>query len=222
MVGKSSKRKMTSASEHEGHAEHEAGGPGRPRSGHAGDTAAAVALVALAVLAAGCGGSDRTGTAGSASSGRDGLLASKTSPNGVMVRDLAYSGCMRNHGVPDFPDPTAVPGGGVAFQINGGPGSDLNHNNPRFEAAEQACHDVLPGGDQAPPAPTQKIAAEVKWAHCLRAHGVPGFPDPNVEGAFDSSRFDDSSAAFRSASDACKSVEPTGPVSAVPGQGGAS
>ena len=45
----------------------------------------------------------------------------------------------------------------------------------------------------------------------MRAHGLPGFPDPNSEGAFDSSRFDENSPAFQTASNACKSLQPTGP-----------
>ena len=124
-----------------------------------------------------------------------------------------------SHGVPDFPDPTPSPGGGFGFQINGGPGSDLAPNNPTFKAAEQACRSLLPGQGQARPVPGQKIAAEVKWAGCMRSHGLPCFPDPNAQGAFDSSRFDDTSPAFQTASKACKSLEPTGPMSAVPGHG---
>ncbi len=127
--------------------------------------------------------------------------------------------CMRSHGVSDFPDPTPSQGGGVAFQITGGPGSDLNHENPRFKAAGQACQSLLAGGGQPAPLSAQKIAAEVEWARCMRTHGVPGFPDPNAQGAFDSSRFDDTSPAFQTASRACASVEPTGPVAAVPGHG---
>jgi hypothetical protein len=134
-----------------------------------------------------------------------------------MVQALAYSRCMRSHHVSDFPDPTPIPGGGVGFQISAGPGSDLNHNSPRFEAADQACRSLAPGGEQPPARPAQALAAEVKWAKCMRSHGLPGFPDPNAEGAFDSSRFDDSSPAFQTAGKACKAVEPTGPISAVPG-----
>ena len=86
-------------------------------------------------------------------------------------------------------------------------------------AADQACQSLLPGGGQAPPLSAQKLAAEVKWAQCMRAHGLPGFPDPNAQGAFDSSRFDHSSPAFQTANKACKALEPTGPISAVPGNG---
>jgi hypothetical protein len=126
---------------------------------------------------------------------------------------------MRSHGVSDFPDPTTPEGGGVAFQLKGGPGSDLNQNNPTFKAARQACRGLLPGRQQAPSMPAPNIAAELTWARCLRSHGVPSFPDPNNQGAFDSSKFDPNSPAFRSASNACKSLQPTGAVSAVPGRG---
>jgi hypothetical protein len=136
-----------------------------------------------------------------------------------MAQAVVYARCMRSHSVSDCPDPIASPGGGVAFQINGGPGSDLNHNNPRFKAADEACQSLFPGGGQSPPPPGQKIAAEVKWALCMRSHGPPSFPEPNAQGAFDSSRFNDSSPAFQTASKACEALEPTGPISAVPGHG---
>jgi hypothetical protein len=113
---------------------------------------------------------------------------------------------MRSHGLSDFPDPTTSPGGGVAFQIDGGPGSDLSRNNPRFQAANQACRSLEPGGGQPPAQSATKIAAEVQWANCMRRHGLPSFPDPDSQGAFDSSKFDETTAAFRSASDACQSL----------------
>ena len=53
---------------------------------------------------------------------------------------LAFSICMRGHGIKDFPDPS---GGGI--QLHSGPGSDLNPNNPQFQAAQQACQKNLPG-----------------------------------------------------------------------------
>jgi hypothetical protein len=127
---------------------------------------------------------------------------------------------MRNHGIPDFPDPTTSPGGGVSFQINGGPGSDLNHNDAKFMAAGKACRALLPGAGQAQaPLSPKKITAEVIWARCMRSHGLPGFPDPNSQGAFDSSKFHENSPTFQTASKTCKSQQPTGPTPVVPGKG---
>jgi hypothetical protein len=194
---------MTSASDHEDHAEHVPRGPGR-RLSPIKWTAATAALFGLAVLGAGCGGPNGPGIAGSGSN---------------KAQFLAYARCMRSHGVSDFPDPTTPPGGGVAFSLHGGPGSDLNPNDPMFKAANQACRQLLPGGEQAPAPSVPKVAAELRWAHCLRSHGVPSFPDPNSHGAFDSGKFDSSSPAFQTAGKACDSLQPTGPISAVPGRG---
>ncbi len=166
-------------------------------------TAAIAALLGVALLAAGCGASNGQGIAGSGS---------------TKAQFLAYSRCMRSHGVSDFPDPTTPPGGGVAFSIDGGSGSELNPSNPTFKAANQACRALLPGGQQAPTALAPKIAAELRWARCMRSRGVPSFPDPNSQGAFDSAKLDDRSPAFQTASKACSSLQPTGPISAVPGR----
>jgi hypothetical protein len=66
--------------------------------------------------------------------------------------------------------------------------------------------------------PAQNITAELRWAGCLRSHGVPSFPDPNSRGVIDSGKFDPTSPAFQTASKTCASVQPTGPISAVPGR----
>jgi hypothetical protein len=195
---------MKSASNHEGHAQHLPRQPAWRRSLPIRWTGTTAALLALAVLGAGCGGSARPGIASSGS---------------AKAQFVSYARCMRGHGVSDFPDPTILSGGGVAFELSAGPGSDLNARNPTFEAASHACRALEPGGQRSAPSPISNIAAEVRWARCLRSHGVPSFPDPNSSGAIDSGKFDPSSPAFQRASAACKSVQPTGPVTAVPGPG---
>jgi len=52
---------------------------------------------------------------------------------------LAFSACMRAHGVKDFPDPS---NGGLQIQTH--PGSDLNPDNPTFQRAQQACQKYAP------------------------------------------------------------------------------
>ncbi len=112
--------------------EHTPQGRRRCWSSRSGSTAATATLLALAVFAAGCGGAPSKGG------------------SGPMARFVDYAVCMRSHGIHDFPDPVASPGGGVAFQVDGGPGSDLNRNNPTFKTAEQACQSLLPGAGRAP------------------------------------------------------------------------
>ena len=52
---------------------------------------------------------------------------------------LAFSACMRAHGLKDFPDPSS---GGL--RISDHPGSDLDPNNPTFVKAQQACQKYIP------------------------------------------------------------------------------
>jgi hypothetical protein len=56
----------------------------------------------------------------------------------------------------------------------------------------------------------------VKFAQCMREHGVKDFPDPDASGSFtidgvvNGSSLDPSSAAWKAALDACKDLEPAG------------
>jgi hypothetical protein len=60
-----------------------------------------------------------------------------------MAQALKYSQCMRAHGISDFPDPTAS--GGITIHAQAGSGgSDLDPNNPLFQAAQRACQHYLP------------------------------------------------------------------------------
>ena len=52
---------------------------------------------------------------------------------------LAFSACMRAHGLKDFPDPSS---GGLRIHVQ--PGSDLDPNNSTFRNAQQACKGLLP------------------------------------------------------------------------------
>ncbi|HWF73219.1 MAG TPA: hypothetical protein VG186_07735 [Solirubrobacteraceae bacterium] len=168
------------------------------------------AFAGLALMAAGCGGSNSPGTGGGGGGGGGGGASSSA----VFAKFLAYSRCMRGHGISDFPDPTTSPGGGVAINVNGGPGSDLNKHNPTFKAANQACRSLQSGGTSGTPQQSsEKIGVEVKWARCMRSHGLPSFPDPNTQGVFDRSKFDESTLGFQSASRACQSLmSAVGPI----------
>jgi hypothetical protein len=65
----------------------------------------------------------------------------------VQQQLLAFSKCMRAHGITDFPDPQSNGDMGVTAQ----PGSDLAPNNPQFQSAQRACQSFLPGGAAGPP-----------------------------------------------------------------------
>ena len=96
---------------------------------------------------------------------------------------------MRSHGVPNFPDPN-VAGGGFQVQVSGyhesvsiGPIPGINEQSPAFLAAISACQKLLPGGAAASGQqhPSAAAMAQARTAaKCMRAHGVPNFPDPGT------------------------------------------
>jgi hypothetical protein len=55
---------------------------------------------------------------------------------------LAFSRCMRAHGVTHFPDPQ-FGSGKVSIQAKGSPGSGLDPNSPLFKRAQQACQGLM-------------------------------------------------------------------------------
>ncbi len=54
---------------------------------------------------------------------------------------VKYSACMRSHGLPTFPDPTASGG----LELNG---TGINPGSPQFQTAASACQHALPAGAQ--------------------------------------------------------------------------
>ncbi len=129
----------------------------------------------------------------------------------VMSSALAYANCMRSHGVPDFPDPS----GQGDFVIHGGPGSDLVPSSPAFQAAERVCGPFASAGAQVTATQAnQEFQKSLKAAACMRANGVPNYPDPKlIDGTIDhnfnpSLRINPSSPAFQRAAQKCGHGQP--------------
>lgn len=83
---------------------------------------------------------------------------------------LAYAQCMRAHGVPNFPDPSAR--GGLVVP------NDIDPQAPAFLSAQRVC-DALPqaGPAQSGSSESRKLQL-LAVARCMRSHGVAGFTDP--------------------------------------------
>lgn len=123
-------------------------------------------VAVIALLASGCGGHS-TGVAK--------IASSTTTATSVATGPLAYTHCMRAHGITSFPEPDNT--GGI-------PKSDViaaRDNDPsRFDAANTACEHLVPNG-LGPPQQQISAADQVdylKAAACMRRHGFPSFPDP--------------------------------------------
>ena len=127
---------------------------------------------------------------------------------------LAYSQCMRSHGLPTFPDPTESAHG---VSLN----NSADQNSPQYKAAHSACGHLLPfGGGPPSAAQTAEITAKLlKYTDCMRAHGEPDFPDPTVDTSGGGIRIgfkvgngvDPRSPQFQAAQKACRSLSPGGP-----------
>jgi len=166
----------------------------------------AVALAVAGVLVAGCsGGSADPGVAG-VSSATPSPSQSATVSGEAEAEALQYAACMRSHGVPDFPDPT-VQNGSVGFSITAGDGVD--QNSPQYQSARQACSSLRGGGTAN--SGSGNLAKELKFAQCMRSHGVPDFPDPNKNGGFSgTSTVNPSSPTFQKAQSTCMQLSGLG------------
>jgi hypothetical protein len=91
---------------------------------------------------------------------------------------LAFSKCMRAHGLSNFPDPQTL-GGGIQLSIT--PRSGINPQAPAFQEAQQSCKHLLPnGGQPSAQASAQAKANLLRTSECMRAHGITDFPDPQT------------------------------------------
>jgi hypothetical protein len=142
---------------------------------------------------------------------------SSSSPSAV-----AYSACMRSHGVSSFPDPDS------SGALPKGAAQHFGVSSSQLQATERACQSLLPNtgsfdqqfshcvssGDCPPALVQQAMTLMRSFAQCMRTDGVPNFPDPtiggggapffNASGAGLSNQYTHS-AAFRSKADECSS-----------------
>jgi hypothetical protein len=94
---------------------------------------------------------------------------------------------MRSNGVPNYPDPNSngnlAKGNAQAFGVS----------TAQYQAAERACQHLVPSGGSAsltqclmtgdcPRSVVQPALEEgLKFARCMRSHGVTNWPDPTVD-----------------------------------------
>lgn len=125
-----------------------------------------VVALALAVLISACG-SSKTGSSNAAAT-------SASAQQGVK-----FSECMRHNGVSNFPDPS---GSGKLTIDAVANGSSVDTNAPAFKQALGACKSLEPTGFTGSKRSTRLQQAALKFAQCIREHGVKDFPDPLPDG----------------------------------------
>jgi hypothetical protein len=175
-------------------------------------------LTASTLFFAGCGGNAKTSSVASLATGASvitGVTATasaSTSARPPVQRLVAYSACMRAHGIRDFPDPSSQ--GNLVIA----PNDNINPASPQYERAQKACRRLSPegsGGNGMTPAEHAiALAALTRYVDCIRRHAIPmanPFSGPNGGVGIVLPRdVDPSSQQYKRADATCKHLLPRG------------
>jgi hypothetical protein len=124
-------------------------------------------MIAAALLAVACGSSPSSGGSGGSPT---------AAPSATSLLALAYSRCMRSHGMPNFPDPDRS--GQLSKQAIIAASNEVSTSVN--QAAERACQSLWPYQAPTQAQLEQQLAADVRFVQCVRSHGVPNLPDPII------------------------------------------
>jgi hypothetical protein len=111
-----------------------------------------------------------TASSGALPSGRAATIAADPAAAFIQVMQ-----CFREHGHPDFPDPVQRSDGSWEFPVTAS----------RVKVPGE-CADLVRQLKQGAPgsAPTPDLAQGRAFAQCMRANGVPEWPDPGPDGSY--------------------------------------
>ena len=150
-----------------------------------------VAALAGTALLASCGGS-----------------AAPVSANQTAYQKaVAFSACMRAHGEPGFPDPQ--PNGNLLIN------AQQDHlNGALMNSAQKACQHLMPIKPMTAAQQQKLTARALKFVACMRAHGLPTFPDPTINSQGIEVQIPSgvapNSPVLRNAQQACRHLAPFG------------
>ena len=152
-------------------------------------SACVLAVAAFVAVAAGCGGSQR-----------DAAGAPAQSPAAAWHRVVL---CARAHGMPGLQDPTIDSSGKAIFPHG------LNIPPETRRACQRLVDRLVPNAQTQAPTAAQ-LAALLRFARCMRAHGIADWPDPRPDGNFvpDARILDSLKSAFRTQLLACEHLNP--------------
>lgn len=114
---------------------------------------------------------------------RDGQAASSGEANSAQAEStsaaadpqdaaLTYSRCMRENGLPAFPDADAE--GRIRIPLG-----SIDPDSAEFRAAGDACRHLAPAGWGEETAAPGDAEVMLEFARCMRENGIPDYPDPD-------------------------------------------
>jgi hypothetical protein len=147
-------------------------------------------LVLTQVITACSGGAEEAGLATLEAAGDDATEVAEGTANADVDAEealMAFSQCMRDNGIPDYPDPTLNADGSIGFGfVRGGlEDSGIDPRSEEFGAARDICAEHLEGialgrGGEGFDE-TELTDTLLAFAQCMRDHGVP-MDDPDLSG----------------------------------------
>jgi hypothetical protein len=167
-----------------------------------------VGALAVTLAMAACGGGKKPSGVASLN-GSDKPTASTNAGDTSDPKQAAlnFSKCMREHGI-DMPDPKFNGNGGISITVHAGaPGP--KPDDPKFKAAEQACQKFMPNGGQPKQLNPQQLQQALKFARCMRQHGID-VPDPGADGGIQVRGAGPDDPKFKAAQEACERYQPDG------------
>jgi hypothetical protein len=121
---------------------------------------------------------------------------------------LKYAKCMRENGVPNFPDPKPAENGESTLDL------PESVDPAAVDAAQKQCKQLLPNGGEPVKVDPETLEKMTKYAECMRANGVPKFPDPGPNGFQINGNelgMGPNDPTFDAADSKCKQYMPAGP-----------
>jgi hypothetical protein len=142
---------------------------------------AACGLVLVGLALAACGSQQASPSVAHVARSTGTTIASAR-PNAMLVATR----CLRQHGLPDLPGPVLATSGPMRGQMVLDKPGLAAYPSSVVAQATTACSAAMA---QLPSGPNSVTSAHqlqdlLAFAHCVRNHGVPNFPDPNSQGGF--------------------------------------
>ena len=170
-----------------------------------------VLAAAAAIGLAACSGGSSTpqvaslGNSSAPSAGSGGGASSTASGSGNATELLdQWATCIRGHGEPSQADPTVDSNSDIDITMDNVPSTlagEVHGGSGPCSSYLTAASAALRGGQPAPQAPS--LAVQLKYAECMRANGVPKFPDPNGSQDQYVGNLDPNSPTFENADKVC-------------------
>ncbi|MFJ3406302.1 hypothetical protein [Promicromonospora sp. NPDC090134] len=167
----------------------------------------ALLLGMLALSATACGAEPDDGGVASANGEVTESTTEESQALDGFEEALAYSECMRENGITDFPDPEKQGEGGISIGLPEG----LDPESEEFKTASDACVDLQPGPDENTTMDPETHEELVEYAECMRTNGITEYPDPEPGGGMvigPDMGFDTQSDEFQAAEDTCEDIRP--------------